>query len=70
MPRGAVKCITFPEQIEMKNKETKKHYIRKILLALLAMAIMVGCIFSHFGGFGTGQCADTSEFAKYANGIS
>ena len=58
------------EQIEMKYKETKKHPIRKILLALLAMAIMVGCIFSHFGGFGTGQCADTAEFKKYARNIS
>ena len=54
----------------MKNKGTKKHTIRKILLALLAMAIVVGCIFSHFGGFGTGQCADTAEFAKYAHSIS
>ena len=54
----------------MKNKETKKHSIRKILLALLAMVIMVGCIFSHYGGFGTGQCADTSEFTKYSRSIS
>ena len=54
----------------MKNKETKKHPFRKIWLALLAMVIVVGCIFSHFGGFGTGQCADTTEFARYARGIS
>ena len=54
----------------MKKNETKKHPIRKILLALLAMAIVAGCIFSHFGGFGTGQCADTAEFAKYARNVS
>ena len=29
------------------------------------------CIFfSYFGGFGTGKCADTEEFAKYAGTIS
>ena len=54
----------------MKNKETKKHPIRKVLLALLAVAIVVGCIFSYFGGFGTGKCADTAEFAKYARSVS
>ena len=54
----------------MKNKETKKHLVRKVLLALLAVAIGVGCLFSHFGGFGTGKCADTAEFAKYARGVS
>ena len=54
----------------MKNTKTKKHTFRKILLALLAVAIVVGCIFSYFGGFGTGKCADTVEFAKYAKNIS
>ena len=54
----------------MKNEKTKKHSFRKILLALLAVAIVVGCIFSHFGGFGTGKCADTAEFAKYAKNVS
>lgn len=54
----------------MKNAKTKKHSFRKILLALLAVAIVVGCIFSYFGGIGTGKCADTVEFAKYAKNIS
>ena len=54
----------------MKNAKTKKHTFRKILLALLAVAIVVGCIFSYFGGFGTGKCADTAEFAKYARNVS
>ena len=48
----------------------KKHSFRKILIALLAVAIVVGCLFSYFGGFGTGQCADTEEFAKYARSVS
>ena len=54
----------------MKNTKTKKHTFRKILLALLAVAIVVGFIFSYFGGFGTGKCADTAEFAKYARSVS
>lgn len=53
----------------MKNTKTKKHPVRKVLLAMLAVAIVVGCLFSYFGGFGTGQCADTSEFAKYARSV-
>ena len=44
----------------MKNKKTKKHLILKVLLALLVVAIVVGRVFSHFGGFGTGRCADTA----------
>ena len=54
----------------MKNKKTKKHLVLKVLLALLVVAIVVGCMFSHFGGFGTGQCADTAEFTKYSRSIS
>lgn len=54
----------------MKNKKAKKHLILKVLLALLVVAIVVGRVFSHFGGFGTGQCADTAEFAKYARSVS
>ena len=55
--------------IKMKNKETKKHLILKVLLALFVVAIGVGCMFSYFGGFGTGPCADTEEFAKYARSV-
>ena len=54
----------------MKNKETKKHPVRLILLAILAVAIVCGSIFSYFGGFSTGECADTEEFAKYAKPVS
>ena len=65
-----VKIVNGVAETKIKKMETKKHYIRKILLALLAMAIVVGCIFSYFGGFGTGRCADTAEFKKYARSIS
>ena len=56
--------------LQNEKQGNKKHSIRKILLALLAMAIVVGCLFSHFGGFGRGQCADTAEFTKYARSVS
>ena len=54
----------------MKNKETKKHPVLIIMLALLAAVVVVGCLFSYFGGFGTGRCADTGAFAKYARSVS
>jgi erythromycin esterase len=53
----------------MKQEQTKKHPVRWILLALLAVAVVAGGVFSHFGGFGTGKCADTDEFAKYAGTV-
>ncbi|MBR5429634.1 MAG: erythromycin esterase family protein [Firmicutes bacterium] len=53
----------------MKNKSEKKHTLRRLLLALLAILIIAFGIFSHFGGFGTGACADTEEFARYAGQI-
>lgn len=38
--------------------------------ALLVVVLVIACFFSYFGGFGTGKCADTEEFAKYAGTIS
>ena len=54
----------------MKGKRNKKHLVGKILLALLAVAFVVGCVFSYFGGFSTGKCAETEEFAKYSGNVS
>ena len=54
----------------MKDKKTKKHIVRWILLALFVVVFVIACVFSHFGGFGTGKCADAEEFAKYAGTIS
>ena len=54
----------------MKEKGSKKHLFGKILLCLLAVAVIAGCIFSHFGGFSTGKCADKEEFAKRAGVVS
>ena len=54
----------------MKDNKTKKHIVLWILLALFVVVLVMACIFSHFGGFGTGKCVDTEEFAKYAGKIS
>ena len=35
-------------------------------MSLLVAAVAAGVAYSYFGGFGTGACADTEEFAKYA----
>ena len=51
------------------NKKKKNVVIRAVLLLVLVAVIITGCIFSHFGGFGTGPCADTEEFVKYAGQI-
>lgn len=52
------------------KKQKRKHPIRRaVALCILAAAIAAGAVYTHFGGFGTGDCADTDEFAKYACGI-
>lgn len=51
-------------------QKRKKHTGLIIVLSILAVLIItvVGTagIYSRFGGFGTGDCADTEEFSKYA----
>lgn len=53
----------------MAKKSRKKHVALKISLALIAVAIAAGAVFSRFGGFGTGPSADPEEFAKYAGAV-
>ncbi|MBP5677258.1 MAG: erythromycin esterase family protein [Bacteroidales bacterium] len=50
--------------------KTKGKIILIIVVALLLLAVATGAIFSHFGGFGTGKCADTEEFSKYVGIVS
>lgn len=51
-------------------KKQRKHTGLIVALGIAAaMAIGVG-VYSHFGGFGTGDCADTEEFSKYAVVVS
>jgi len=58
----------------MKNKGTKKHPVRWILLALLVVAIWCGFAIiyfnGYFGGFKKVQPINTEEFAKYAKPVS
>lgn len=55
-------------------QKQKKHTGFIIVLSILAVLIItvVGAagIYSRFGGFGTGDCADTEEFSKYATSVS
>lgn len=53
------------------RKTRKKHPLcRAILLGIAAALAIVAGIYSHFGGFGTGECADTKEFSEYATAVS
>ena len=55
-------------------QKRKKHTGLIIVLSIIAVLIItvVGAagIYSRFGGFGTGNCADTEEFSKYATSVS
>lgn len=55
-------------------QKRKKHKGLLVALSIIGVFIItivggVG-IYSHFGGFGTGECADTTEFTKYATSVS
>lgn len=41
-----------------------------LMLGMAAVIALITGIFSRFGGFGTGECADTEEFSKYAASVS
>ena len=41
-----------------------------VILVLLTLSAGAVVIYSRFGGFGTGECADTEEFVKYATNVS
>ena len=48
----------------------QKRKKRTDLIVVLSMAAVIAGIYSRFGGFGTGDCADTEEFSKYAAAVS
>ena len=55
----------------MKSKKKKHTAIRRIVvICILAALVLIGAVFSHFGGFGSGVSADPEEFAAYAGQIS
>lgn len=44
----------------------KKCIVLNIVVGILLVLVATISVFSYFGGFSTGECADTEEFAKYA----
>lgn len=41
-----------------------------VVLCMAAVIAVIAGTYSRFGGFGTGDCADTEEFSKYATSVS
>ena len=50
-------------------KKKKHSRIWAVAGIILLGIVAAGSIYSHFGGFGTGPCADTTEFAQYAEQV-
>lgn len=55
-------------------QKRKKHTGLIIALSIIALLVIIAVgtagIYSRFGGFGTGECADMKEFKKYATNVS
>ena len=51
-------------------QKRKRHTGWIVVLCMAAVIAVIVGIYSRFGGFGTGNCADTEEFAKYAASVS
>ena len=55
-------------------QKRKKHTGLIVALSIIALLVIIAVgtagIYSRFGGFGTGECADTEEFKKYATNVS
>ncbi len=52
-----------------KNKKKARPFIIAVRVFIVAI-IVAGAIFSHFGGFGTGESADIQEYGKYAGTVA
>ena len=50
-------------------KKKKHSRIGAVAGIILLGIVAVGSIYSHFGGFGTGLCADETEFMQYADQV-
>lgn len=51
-------------------QKRKKHTGWIVVLCMVAVIAAIAVIYCRFGGFGTGGCADTEEFSKYAAAVS
>lgn len=49
-----------------KNSRKNKGIITAVIVAVIVLVGTAGATFFYFGGFGTGKCADTDEFARYS----
>lgn len=50
-------------------KKKKHSRIWAVAGIILLGIVAVSSIYSHFGGFGTGPCADETEFMQYADQV-
>ena len=50
----------------MKNTSKKRRACPAVPLCIVAALAVAAAIFSRFGGFGTGTCADVQAFSQYA----
>lgn len=54
-----------------KRKKPSGFIIALSIIAVLIITVVgTAGLYAHFGGFGTGECADTKEFSKYAASVS
>ena len=56
--------------MQKRKKHTGLIIALSIIVLLVITAVGTAGIYSHFGGFGTGECADKEEFASYAVPVS
>lgn len=51
-------------------KKRKRHFkIRYMVFSFLGTALLAALVFTHFGGFGTGDASNVEEFAQYAQPV-
>lgn len=51
------------------DKKKKKHPVLKVGLCLIILLALTVRIYTYFGGFGTGSCADVEELGRYAETV-
>ena len=56
--------------MQKRKKRTDLIIILSIITVLTVTVVAAAGIYSRFGGFGTGECANTEEFSKYAVPVS
>ena len=56
--------------MQKRKKRTGLIIILSIITVLIITVVGAAGIYSRFGGFGTGECANTEEFSKYAVPVS